>query len=200
MGVMRITNRTVTGTPCDTDGYDLEPGSPPETQPGDTQPTWSPFHSQAQFETADFLFKKAEMSQGNVDIIMELWASTRGDSQALFRDHQEMLATIDAIDGGDTLWQNFTANYFGTRLPNNPPDWMLKDYTVFFRNPLAVVWSIISNPDFNGQFDYAPYMEFEDEKQRWSDLMSGKWAWKQAVRLVHTSFSCTLTLGSGCYQ
>ena len=188
-----------TGTPCDPDGYDLEPGAPPKTQPGESQPGWSPFHSQAQFETADFLFKKAEMSQGNIDILMELWASTTEDGQAPFRDHREMLATIDTINGGDTPWQSFTASYSGTRPPKNPPDWMLKDYTVFFRDPLAVVRSMISNVDFDGQFDYAPYMEFEDEKRRWSDLMSGKWAWKQAVGFVSTFVSCphhmlTLTL------
>jgi hypothetical protein len=126
------------------------------------------------------------MSQGNIDILMELWASTTEDGQAPFGDHREMLATIDAINRGDTPWQNFTASYSGSRPPKNPPDWMLKDYTVFFRDPLTVVRNIISNPDFNNQFDYAPYMEFEDEKQRWSDLMSGKWAWKQAVGTIQT--------------
>ena len=175
---------TTTGTPCDRDGYDLEHGAVPEAQPEGPRPSWSPFNSQEQFETADFLFKKAEMSQGNIDILMELWAATTGDGQAPFQDHWEMLATIDAIDYGDTPWQSFTASYSGTKPPSDPPDWMLKDYTVFFRDPLAVVRKIISNPDFNGQFDHAPYMEFEDEKQRWSDLMSGKWAWKQAVGFV----------------
>ena len=173
-----------TGTPCDSDGYDLEQGAPPDVRLGDTQPSWSPFHSQTQFETADFLFKKAEMSQGNIDILMELWASTNRDGQAPFQDHQEMLATIDAIHHGDTPWQSFTASYSRTRPPKDPPDWMLKEYTVFFRDPLTVMRSIISNPDFDGQFDYAPYMEFEDEKQRRSDLMSGKWAWKQAVGFI----------------
>jgi hypothetical protein len=185
MDLMFLTNDVVAGTPCDRDGYDLEYGTPPETQPGETQPSWSPFHSQAQFETADFLFKKAEMSQGNVDVLMELWASTTESGQAPFQDCQEMLTAIDAIDSGDdTSWQSFTASYSGTRPPKDTPDWMLKDYTVFFRNPLSVVRNIISNPDFNGQFDYAPYMEFEDEKQCRSDLMSGKWAWKQAVGSV----------------
>ena len=126
------------------------------------------------------------MSQGNIDILMELWASTTDDGQAPFQDHQEMLATIDAIKRGDTPWRSFTANYSGTRPPTNPPDWMLKEYTVFFRDPLAVVRGIISNPNFNGQFDYAPYMEFENEKRRLSDLMSGKWAWKQAVGFIQT--------------
>ena len=87
-----------------------------------------------------------------------------------------MLATIDAINDGDAPWQSFTASYSRTRPPKDPPDWMLKDYTVFFCDPLTVVWNIVSNPDFNGQFDYAPYMEFENEKQRLSDLMSGNWA------------------------
>ena len=182
-----LTNDSITGTPCDSNSYNLGAGSPPETQQGETEPTWSLFHSQVQFETTDFLFEKAEMSQGNIDILMELWASTTEDGEAPFQDHREMLATIDAIDGGDTPWQSFTASYSGTRPPGDPPDWMLKDYTVFFRDPLAVVRSIISNLDFKDQFDYAPYTEFEDEKQRWSDLMSGKWAWTQAVSFLYIS-------------
>ena len=185
MDLVFLTNPTAIGTPCDSDGFDLGQGAQPETQPKETPPgSWSPFHSQVQFETADFLFKKAEMSQGNIDILMEPWATTNGDGQAPFQDHQEMLATIDAINNGDAPWQSFTASYSGTRPPKDPPDWMLKDYTVFFRDPLTVVRNIVSNPDFNGQFDYAPYTEFENEKQRLSDLMSGNWAWKQAVSLV----------------
>lgn len=185
-----LANNVVTGTPCDSDGYDLEHGAPPETQPRESSPDWSPFNSQVQFETADFLFKKAEMSQGNIDILMELWASTSADGQAPFQDHRDMLETIDDIDGGDTPWQSFTASYSGTKPPGNPPDWMLKNYTVFFRDPRAVVRSIISNPDFDGQFDYAPYAEFEDEKQRWTDIMSGNWAWKQAVGFIQTFVIC----------
>ena len=174
------TNEIITGTPCDADGYDLEQGVPPAIQ-SESPPDWSPFDSQIQFETADFLFKKAEMSQANIDILMELWASTTAGGHAPFEDHQQMLETIDAIDCGDSPWQSFTASYAGAKPSANTPDWMLKEYTVFFRDPLTVVRNIISNPDFDGQFDYAPYTEFEDEKQRWTDVMSGKWAWKQAV-------------------
>ena len=124
------------------------------------------------------------MSQGNIDILMELWATMNGDGQAPFQDHQEMLAIINAINDGDATWQSFTVSYSGTRPSKDPPDWMLKDYTVFFRDPLTMVRNIISNPDFNGQFDYAPYTEFENEKQCLSDLISGNWVWKQAVSLV----------------
>jgi hypothetical protein len=142
------------------------------------------------------------MSQGNIDILMGLWASATGDGQAHFQDHREILVTINAIQGGNTYWQSFTACYSGTKPPQNTPDWMLKDYTVFFRDPLTAVRSIISNPDFNGQFDYAPYTKFEDWERCWSDLMSGKWAWKQAVCFWIFSFPlcCLLIPASGSYQ
>lgn len=124
------------------------------------------------------------MSQADIDTLMRLWATTTSDGLAPFQNHQEMLATIDAIKLGDIPWQTFSAKYCGEVPSNNPPDWMLKEYTVCFRDPLSVVRSMISNPDFKGQFDYAPYAEFEGGKRRWTDLMSGAWAWKQAVRSI----------------
>ena len=168
-----MTNPTLTGTPCDVDGYDLAPGTLPQDRSGSLRPEWSPFASQVQFETADFLFKKVEMSQADTDTLMDLWAATTPDGRAPFRNHQEMLTTIDAIEVGDVPWQSFSAKYSGEIPPTNPPDWMSKDYTVYFRDLLSVVRSIISNPDFKGQFDYAPYREFEDGKRRWTDVMSG---------------------------
>ena len=180
---------TFTGTPCDADGYDIRPGAPPQDHPSDSQPNWFPFTSQVQFETADFLFKKAEMSQADVDTLMRLWAATTSDGCAPFLNHQEMLSTIDAIDLGDIPWQSFSAKYSGDIPPTNPPDWMLKEYTVYFRDPLSVIRSMISNPDFKNQFDYAPYREFEDGKRRWTDVMSGNWVWKQAVCLTSVPFS-----------
>jgi len=121
------------------------------------------------------------MSQADVDVLMRLWASTTPDGLPPFLNHQEMLATIDAINLADIPWQSFSATYTGTIPPGDAPDWMTRDYTVFFRDPLSVIRSMISNPDFKGQFDYAPYREFEGGQRRLGDLMSGNWAWKQAV-------------------
>ena len=122
------------------------------------------------------------MSHADVDTLMRLWATTTLDGRAPFSNHQEMLATVDAIDVGDVPWQSFSAKYSGVVPPTNPPDWMLKEYTVHFRDPLAVVRNMISNPGFKNQFDYAPYQEFEDGVRRWTELMSGDWAWDHAVR------------------
>ena len=170
-----------TGTPCDEEGYDLESGVPPPSQTTGGPSDWGPFGSQIRFETVDFLFKKAEMSQGDVDILMRLWASTTADHCAPFENHQDMLTTIDSIQEGDAPWTSFSAKYSGIRLPTNPPDWMVKEYVVYYRNPLTVMRNMISNPAFDGQFDYSPYMEFEDESQRRSDVMSGDWAWERAA-------------------
>lgn len=142
---------------------------------------WGPFNSQVQFETADFLFKKAEMSQGDINILMQLWASTTVDHCAPFENHQDMLSTIDSIQEGDAPWDSFSAKYSGTPPLTNPPDWMVKEYTVYYRNPLAVIRNMISNLAFDGQFDYSPFMEFEGESRQRSDVMSGDWAWEQAA-------------------
>ena len=178
----------VTGTPCDAGGYNLKPGVPPQDHSSSAQPNWSLFTSQTQFETADFLFRKAEMSQADINTLMRLWATTTSDGLAPFQNHQEMLATIDTIKPGYIPWQTFSAKYCDKVPSENPPDWMLKDYTVCFRDPLSVVRSMVSNPDFKGRFDYAPYAEFEGGKWRWMDLMSGAWAWKQVVCSISSVF------------
>ena len=169
------------GTPCDQEGYDLESGVPPPSRTADTLHNWGPFDSQIQFETADFLFKKTEMSQGDVDILMRLWASTTADNCAPFENHHDMLAAIDSIKDGDAPWRSFSAKYSRDPPRTNPPDWMVKEYTVYYRDPLTVIRNMISNPSFDGQFDYSPYREFENELQQWTDVMSGDWAWEQAV-------------------
>jgi len=174
-------DHSLAGTPCDLDGYDLRPGVPAQDCRDGLQSDWSPFSSQVQFETTDFLFRKVEMSQTDINTLMRLWASTTSDGCALFQNHQEMLATIDAINLGDIPWQSFSVKYSGAVPPANPPNWMLCEYTVFFQDPLSVVWSMISNPDFKGQFDYAPYREFEGGQRCFTDLMSGNWVWNQVV-------------------
>ena len=103
------------------------------------------------------------------------------DGHPPFSNHHNMLAAINAIDFKDVQWQSFSSMYSGDAPPVNPPDWMLKEYTVHFRDPLLIVRSMISNPDFKGQFDYAPFREFEDKVHCWTDIMSGNWAWRQGV-------------------
>ena len=68
------------GKPCNMDGSKIPPKmSLQNNSNNNSQPSWHPFSSQIQFETADFLFKKVEMSQADIDTLMWLWAMMSGN-------------------------------------------------------------------------------------------------------------------------
>lgn len=42
---------------------------------------------------------------------------------------------------------------------------------------------MLNNPDFDGQFDYTPYIQYDKDGQRqWKNFMSGNYAWRKSVR------------------
>src|SRR6267142_1904552 len=63
------------------------------------------------------------------------------------------------------------------------PPWMDDVYEVWFRDPRLLVQGIISNPDFASEFNYAPYHEYLDKVHQYQGMMSGNWAWRQAVSI-----------------
>lgn len=136
---------------------------------------------------ADFLYRRNQMSAGNIDIIFKLWAASLAvhrDSPP-FSDHAEMYNTIDSTPLGDLPWQSFSLKYSGDVPEGDVPSWMTKDYDVWFRDPRALVHKILSNPDFEDEIDYAPVQEYSsDGVHRFQDFMSGNWAWKQAVSIL----------------
>lgn len=172
-------------TPCDADGLDLEdPTAPPPPRPTPSPNDYTPFTSRAEFQLAEFLYKKAEMSAGLVNELMEILASyfAAYDDDPPFEGHSDLLKTIDGITLGTVPWESFTGRYNGPLPTDGPiPEWMTTDYEVHYRDIHELVRQMIANPDFKDEFDYTPYQEFENEKRRWSDFMSGNWAWRQAV-------------------
>ena len=88
---------------------------------------------------------------------------------------------------GDIPWQSCTLNYKGSPPeilgPNGEsPPWTTADYDIWFHDAHLLIQEMISNPDFAGEFDFAPYQEYSTDGQHWfKDFMSGDWAWKQAV-------------------
>jgi hypothetical protein len=60
---------------------------------------------------------------------------------------------------------------------------MTAEYDAWFQDPRVLIHNIISNPDFDGEFDYAPFQEHDTAgNHRFQNFMSGNWSWKQAVR------------------
>jgi hypothetical protein len=129
------------------------------------------------------------MSGSKIDELMEIWVmyqsaqySDDDDPSPPFANAQDLYSIIDATELGDVSWQGFTITYDG-EVPDNPPNWMSTPYEVWYRNPLLVMESQIGNRDIGNEIDYAPKQVFSQTGTRqFCDLMSGDWAWDQAVR------------------
>jgi Plavaka transposase len=130
---------------------------------------------------ADFLFREVQMSGNKVDRHMELLAALYPDTEPPYVDAKDMYNQIDEISFGDSPWKSFEVEYSGHIEDNNPPAWKTATYEVWHRDPLRVMENQIGNPDFSKEMDYAAKQVFKDGKRQYTDLMSGNWAWDQAV-------------------
>jgi len=106
---VNLSNLKHTARPCDTDGNYLAPGSPPIPLDDPSPDDWFPFTSRLEFETAEFLFKRNQMSAGDIDTLFELWGASLFESGHLppFVDHKDLYKTIDEAKVGDISWENF---------------------------------------------------------------------------------------------
>lgn len=173
------------GKPCSKDGQFLPPGTPPIPPPPKSNNDWSPFLSRAGFELAEVLYTTAALSNTTINQLLSIWSATLvpHNDLAPILDHRELHATIDAIKLGHVPWQSCTARYNGLHPTNAPtPEWMVADHQVWYRDPRRVIHEIFANPNLAGGIDYAPYREFEGDERRYSNFMSGDWAWTQCVR------------------
>lgn len=174
--------------PCTEDGTAY---LPPETRPNPRvrphQGDWAPFNNRLEFEVGEFLFKRNQMSLGNIGVLMNLWAASLlpYGAKPPFANSADMLAVIDAIDLGDAPWQSFTVCYTGPLPAGRIPTWMTQEYSIWTRNPQTLVQLMFDNADFDGEIDYIPYCELnEGGMQRLTDFFSGNWVWRQAVRVL----------------
>ena len=169
--------------PCDTEGNFLPEGTPPAQAEGRVPGNWSPFNSRDEFELADLLFTRTEMSRAQIDQLMQIWGArtTLEGGTTPFADAKNLHDTINAIEEGDVPWHSFRVSYDGDRPTSKVPSWMDDSHQVFYRDPRQVVRNIVGNHKFDGDFDYVPYREYENGEQKWGDFMSGGFCWKQAV-------------------
>jgi hypothetical protein len=173
------------GKPCNEQGEYLPANTlPPPRRPNPDVDDWTPYEDRLQFETAEFLFKRAQMSGGNIDILLNLWAASlaKHHDEGPFSSHDNLYDTIDATPYGDVPWESFSVQYNGEIPEGDVPAWMTQEFDVWFRDPQTVVKNLLANPDFDNEFDYVPFQEHDMEgAHRFQDFMSGNWAWKQAV-------------------
>ena len=128
-----------------------------------------------------------ETSRGDIAELLKNLAAQKiletGDvhAAAMYDSAQDMLDTINAVPYGDVAWTTFQLKYNGPITPHTPA-WKLQTYTIHTRNALRVAESIAGSSDFEGHWDYIPYEEYTGPGcRRFSDVMSGTWAYKKAV-------------------
>ncbi|KAH7919985.1 hypothetical protein BV22DRAFT_1107896 [Leucogyrophana mollusca] len=195
------------GRICDQDRNFLDPGALPLPFTTRQRDDWTPYQNRLEFETAEFLFTKTQMSAGHVDELLHLWGmslAVHGDDPP-FTDHVDLHDTIDQTPLGDVAWNKFTINYSGDRYRTEAP-WMDEDYEIFYRDPRKVIRNMISTPDFKDTIDYVLYHEWEKRpdgthKRQWRDFMSGDCVWDQADQiaedpLTHGTAFVPVILGS----
>ncbi|KAF9455420.1 hypothetical protein BDZ94DRAFT_1316251 [Collybia nuda] len=179
------------GTPCDEDGYDLPTGSLHLPQnPKCDQNDFTPYTSRAEFELADLLFRRVQMSRKDTDDLMEIMAAiiqkhceTPEDTDLgpPFSSAKDMYNIIDSTELGDVPWEAFSVRYNGEMPDSAVPTWMTSAHEVWYCDPLRVMENQIGNPDFQHDMDFAPKQVFnKHNKCQYSDFMSGNWAWEQA--------------------
>jgi Plavaka transposase len=176
----------IVGRICDKNGNDIPPDTPPPPRDSNGGPNdWTPYNNRIGFELADFLYRVNQMSAGAINFILAILAACLAPhgAEPPFLSTNHMYKTIDSTPLGDVAWETFSFQYTGARPPGgNIPSWMNTTHDIWFRDPRALVHNMISNPDFDSGFHYAPFQEYDVHgAHRFSDLMSGNWAWKQAV-------------------
>lgn len=206
-----MTLSTHAGQPCDIDGYDLPDNAPPPPEEPRANDDYFPYSSRPEFELADFLYRKEQMSGKKISELMDIWASygqimgIDPENGPPFANAQDLYDTIDSTELGGEPWQVSTVIFmtrsftligviawqaFSVQFNGNvcvagqteAPRWKTEPYEVWFRDPLKIAEGQIGCKDFVGEMDYAPKRVFTRGGDRqYSDFMSGNWAWRQAV-------------------
>ena len=176
----------------------MQSDTPAPHRPANNPNDWAPYESRLEFETAEFLFKRNQMSAGDIDVLLKLWAASlaKHKDSPPFESQADLYNTIDSTLLGDVNWESFSLRYNGELPEGDIPSWMKAEHDVWFRDPQTLVKNLLANPDFDGEFDYSPVQEYDTAgNHRFQDFMSGDWAWKQAVRrsFLH-SCACLLTI------
>jgi hypothetical protein len=135
-----------------------------------------------EFWLADLLFRQVEMSADNINQLCSIHDALLQDHSDVgpFASAQQMYEQIDSIQHGDAPWRSLKAS-----VPHDTgdvPSWKKKEYEIWYQDPDVILTQMLENPNFDGEFDYAPYVELDENGERvWSNVMSGNYAWQQSV-------------------
>ncbi|KAF8900112.1 hypothetical protein CPB84DRAFT_1815450 [Gymnopilus junonius] len=156
------------------------------------------------FELADLLYIRDQMSATNINDLLQVWAATLSEDQdPPFVNKEDLYETINLVEVGEVPWQSFSVSYQGAGLSDpNSPSWKHAAYDVWFRDPRLVIKQQLGNRDFANEMDFAPKLVRDEHgTRRYTDFMSGNFAWRQADKIgedpaTHGATFCPVILSS----
>ncbi|KAI0040568.1 hypothetical protein FA95DRAFT_1611699 [Auriscalpium vulgare] len=174
----------LTGQPCDQDGNFLPPNAPPLPVDDNDDNNWEPFADRPSFQFAELLFEKTQTSAGDINELLKILQAKDVvdgiDREPIYESADNLYATIDDIEAGVPGWETFKIRYNGP-ITADSPAWKREEYVVHTRNALQVMKYTVANPEFKGKWHSSAFKEYTaPHARRWSDFMSGSWAWKQS--------------------
>ncbi|KAJ7745639.1 hypothetical protein B0H16DRAFT_1557678 [Mycena metata] len=176
----KIFHRKMNGVPCDRTGAPYPRRAPP-LDPPLPWTTGVPSRTRCNSKRQIFCFSVSR-SMGAIT------HETRGDLGP-YDNYQQLYAAIDSIGVGDAPWKCFKTTAIDPR--PDAPDWARQEYEIWYRDPDTVIRNMLDNPDFAGEFDTTPYIELDATGQRrWSDFMSGNFAWKHCDQIISDDPTC----------
>ncbi|KAJ6541273.1 hypothetical protein B0H10DRAFT_1970804 [Mycena sp. CBHHK59/15] len=143
------------GRLCNEAGEYLPEGTPPPPHTTAAADDWSPYEDSVQFNVVDFLFRKVQISSRCGHCLM------KHKDLGPFENYQHLYETIDATKLGDAPWQCFQTEPLAVE--EDAPAWACQSYEIWYRDPEVVIANMLENPDFDGAFDTAPYVELDSE-------------------------------------
>jgi Plavaka transposase len=141
------------------------------------------FTNCAAFELADLFFQKDKMSAGNINNLLQIWASTLPpDEDPPFINKRDLHDTINSIELSDAPWSSFNVLFNRELEEGDTTLWKHATYEVWYRNPEVVLKNQLRSTDFANETDFAAKKVWDENgKGRYRDFMSGNWSWRQLV-------------------
>ena len=187
-----LITHNLSAQPCTKDGSFLNKSdlqTPPPTLVDPFENPWAPFRDRLEFDWAYYHYVRLQSSKSEILEGLDLWRATaikhssehpRADAIP-WRNADDLYQTIDCIQDGDAPWRCYKFTYSGPR-PVNSPRWMEDTYELNARDALLVLEQQLDTPDFHGEANYIPYMEFNANGDRvYSNFMSAHWVSHEAV-------------------
>lgn len=156
--------------PTDRHGQPLPAGAVPDVDEPDIT-DWRSFADRPSFEFTELLFEKMRTSVGDIKHLLRILQAKNnlgaGDD-AIFGSVEEMYEAIDALDVEAAGWKTFRVRYvylhhslsihilsglvrwIGPLAPNSP-SWKREPHIVHTHDTLALLKSMISNWEFDGE-------------------------------------------------